>query len=93
MINKLTKVMMVATSLAPILLTLWFISINSVWDNNLTFWLNIKMHYSSGIIYLISAISLMFMCWGLITIFQKKLEKIPVKILSAKTVDNEIVGF
>lgn len=84
---------MVSTSLAPVFLTLWFIEISNSWDKSLSILTNIKLHYSSGVWYFLAAILLTALCWGIIVLSKKQLEKIPVKILSVKTVDNEIVGF
>ncbi len=93
MINKLVKISLVATSLAPILLTLWFIEISNSWQESVSIYSNLKMHCFVGKWYLLAAALATILCWLLIALSQKKLERVPVKILSIKTVDNEIVGF
>lgn len=95
MLNHVAKLSLVATSLAPICLTLWFIELNNAWDINDALLSNIVNHWTSGLAYLLAAIMLSALCWGVITLSKSKygLEKLPVKITAVKTVDQEIVGF
>jgi len=93
MLNKLAKLSLVATSLAPILFTLWFVEINKEWDSKKAFCTNIINHWSDGIIYFVIAGILTLICWKLITLSKKNLEVMPVKIITVKTVDKEIIGF
>ncbi len=95
MLNKVAKLSLVSTSLAPICLTLWFVELSSVWVAKDTILSNITNHWASGLAYLLTALFLSGLCWGVITLSKSKygLEKLPVKIIAVKTVDKEIVGF
>ena len=92
MLNKIAKLSLVATSLAPICLTLWFIEICKIWDEKATFLSNISNHWLAGFNYFLIAFLLTLVCWGLIALSKQQLEKIPVQINAVKTVDKEIVG-
>jgi len=81
MLNKAAKLTLVATSLAPICLTLWFLEFSKAWD------------WQAGWYYLLIAALLTVLCGTLVRLSGKKLEKLPVKIKAVKTVDKEIVGF
>ena len=81
MLNRFAKLSLVATSLAPIFLTLWFIDFSKRWV------------WSDGLIFLAAALFLTFICWGLLSLSKAKLEKLPLEITSVKTADREIVGF
>lgn len=93
MLNKVAKLFLVSTSLAPICLTLWFLKISDKWNSDLNFWLNLKNNWSSGIWYLIITITLTIICLFLIKLSKIKLEQMPIDITSVKTADKEIVGF
>jgi hypothetical protein len=93
MLNKVAKLAMVATSLAPICLTLWFVEISNSWDDKQTIGKNIAENWQVGGLYLIAAILMSLLCFGLIWLSDRNLEKLPVKIKAVKTVDKEIVGF
>lgn len=81
MLNKVAKLSLVATSMAPIFLTLWFVSFSQQWD------------YHAGLNYLSAAVLMALLCYGIIWLSGKKLEKLPVRIKTVKTVDKEVVGF
>ena len=81
MLSKAAKLALVATSLAPICLTLWFVEFSKAWN------------WQAGWVYLLVAILLTLLCGGLVWLAGKKLERLPVKIKAVKTVDKEIVGF
>lgn len=83
MLNKFAKLSLVATSLAPIFLTLWFVEFSKAW------------HWQQGWPYLLAAIALALLCFGLIrlSVSPQGLEPLPVQIKAVKTVDKEIVGF
>lgn len=93
MLNKVAKLAMVATSLAPICLTLWFVEISNSWDSKQTIGKNIAANWHCGGLYLIAAVLMSLLCFGLIWLSGRNLEKLPVKIKAVKTVDKEIVGF
>jgi len=93
MLNTLAKLSLVATSIAPILLTLWFSEISQKWNAKKNFATNISNHWDNGISYLVIAGILTIICWRLIELSKKNLEKVPVKITTVKTVDREIIGF
>ncbi|MCV6613162.1 MAG: hypothetical protein OIF55_20605 [Amphritea sp.] len=83
MLNKFAKLSLVATSLAPIFLTLWFVELSKTWQ------------WQQGWPYLLAAAALALLCFGLIrlSVAPQGLEPLPVKIKAVKTVDKEIVGF
>jgi MFS family permease len=81
MLSKFAKLSLVATSLAPIFLTLWFVDFNKSWD------------WSDGLGYLITAILLALACWILLLLSKTRLEILPLDINSVRTADNEMVGF
>ena len=81
MLNKAAKLALVATSLAPICLTLWFVEFSKAWN------------WQAGWQYLLAAALLSLLCAGLVWLSGRNLEKLPVKIKAVKTVDKEIVGF
>lgn len=93
MLNKAAKLSLVTTSLAPICLTLWFVEFSKAWDGKLPFVTNMLGNWQIGINYLIAALLMSLICFGLVCLSSRKLEKLPVKIKSVKTVDKEIVGF
>lgn len=81
MLNKITKLFLVTTSIAPIFLTLWFIEFSKNWK------------WNEGLYYLFITLGLTILCYCLIKLSEQRLEKIPVKITSMKTADKEVVGF
>ncbi len=93
MLNKVAKLALVATSLAPICLTLWFVEFNNAWNSNSPLMLNLKENWHAGWQYLLATGLMSLLCFSLIWVSGKKLEKLPVKIKAVKTVDKEIVGF
>ena len=46
---------MVATSIAPVLFTYWFIEQVNNWNNNINLLENIKCNWTIGIVYLIAS--------------------------------------
>ncbi len=95
MLNKLAKLALVSTSLAPICLTLWFVEISSAWQNSVSWLDNLTSHWQAGSGYLLAALILSGLCIGLVWLSASRygLERLPVRIKSVKTVDKEIVGF
>jgi hypothetical protein len=97
MLNKAAKLALVATSMAPICLTLWFVEISSAWETALPWSDNIDAHWQEGSGYLLATLTLSVLCFGLVLLSASAsrygLEPLPVKIKAVKTVDKEIVGF
>lgn len=93
MLNKAAKLTLVATSLAPICLTLWFIEFSQAWEAKLSFWQNVTTHWQAGWFYLFATAVMSLLCFLLVWLSSQKLEKLPVKIKAVNTVDQEIVGF
>lgn len=81
MLSKLAKISLVSTSIAPIFLTLWFVNFSKNWN------------WKEGFGYLLLAILLTLLCWILLYLSGKKLEKLKLEITSVKTTDNEMIGF
>ena len=95
MLNKATKLALVSTALAPIFLTLWFVEISTTWEAALPWQHNLAAHWQAGSAYLLAALVLSGLCFGLVWLSASRhgLERLPVKIKAVKTVDKEIVGF
>jgi len=93
MLNKAAKLTLVATSLAPICLTLWFVKFSKAWDSKLTFIQNLIANWQVGWGFLVATVSMSLLCFLLVWLSGRNLEKLPVKIKAIKTVDKEIVGF
>ena len=95
MLNKLAKLALVSTALAPICLTLWFVEISNAWQSSLPWSDNLAAHWQAGSGYLLAALILSGLCLGLVRLSASRhgLERLPVKIKAVKTVDKEIVGF
>ncbi len=95
MLNKAAKLALVATSLAPVFLTLWFVKLSSVWETAMPWLHNVANHWQSGSGYLLTALILSGLCFALVWLSASRhgLERLPVKIKAVKTVDKEIVGF
>lgn len=81
MLSKILKLFLVATSLAPVLLTLAFIEYRQG-----QFWWG-------GAAYLAAAVLLTAGCAGLLSGARRKLEILPFEIESATTADREVIGF
>lgn len=93
MLNKAAKLTLVATSLAPICLTLWFVEFSKAWNSKFTFMQNLIVNWNVGWEYLIATVFMSLLCYLLVWLSGNNLEKLPVKIKTIKTVDKEIVGF
>lgn len=81
MVSKGVKLLLVSTSLAPVLATLWFVELSQNWV------------WTAGIKYIITAFVLLVVCILLIQLSKSQLESFPVKITAVKSADREIVGF
>ncbi|MEO0233902.1 MAG: hypothetical protein ABIN11_02320 [candidate division WOR-3 bacterium] len=81
MFSKFIHVILVTTSLSPVLLTLWFKSFSKSWN------------FREGILYFILAIILLFILKLIIDLAKIKLEIIPVSIKEISIADNESVIF
>jgi len=56
---------LVATSLAPIFLTLWFIELSSAWETKLSLSANALKHWHAGGWYLLASVALALLCFAL----------------------------
>lgn len=95
MLNRLAKLALVSTALAPICLTLWFVEMSSAWQGDVSWAENLAAYWLTGSGYLLAALVMSGLCFGLVWLSASRhgLERLPVKIKSVKTVDKEIVGF
>lgn len=93
MLNKLAKILLVSTSLAPILLTYWFTRQVNSYHESFNLMENLKLNWHNGILLLIITILLTLLCSIIISQAKKHLEIIPVEIREIKTCDNESLGF
>jgi hypothetical protein len=94
-LNRLAKLALVSTALAPICLTLWFVEMSSAWQGDVSWAENLAAYWLTGSGYLLAALVMSGLCFGLVWLSASRhgLERLPVKIKSVKTVDKEIVGF
>lgn len=81
MLSKFLELLMVFTSLSPILLTLWFKEFSQNWN------------YNDGIIYLVVAVALWGIAFIILNICRKNLQMLPVKIESISIADKEMISF
>ena len=81
MICWASKLLLTASSLGPILFTLWFVKFSTNWS------------LKDGWIYLAVASILMFLCWLIIKLARNHLEKMPISVENVKTADNKIITF
>lgn len=81
MLSKILELLMVFTSLSPVLLTLWFKEFSQNWD------------YNDGLVYLIVAFVLWTIAFVILQISRKKLQLLPAKIESISTADREMISF
>lgn len=91
--NKLFKILLVATSIAPILLTYWFSEQVSKWNKSVSFVENLKSNYHVGIEFLFSTILLVCIFYLILYLSKSRLETIPIDIEEIKTADNESISF
>jgi hypothetical protein len=81
MFSKLLELLMVFTSLSPVLLTLWFKEFSHHWN------------FADGLVYLIIAIILWGFAFIILNVSRNKLQLLPVKIESISTADKEMGSF
>ena len=81
MFSKFLELLMVLTSLSPVLLTLWFKEFSQNWN------------YNDGLIYLVIAVVLWGIAFIILNISRKKLQLLRVKIDSISTADKEMISF
>ena len=93
MINRSTKILLVLTSLAPILVTYWFVSQVNSYNAGLSLWQNCKQNWTNEIFLLLTTVFLTCLCAFLIYRARKDLESIPINIAEIKTADNESLAF
>jgi len=91
--NKVIKLFLVLTSLAPVLLTYWFVEQTEKYNKDISFFENVKCNYLYGLNYLIFAFVLVIICLLILRLAETKLEKLPVVIQGIKTADNEATTF
>ena len=79
MLNRLAKLALVSTALAPIFLTLWFVEISSAWQLGVPWLENLAAHWRVGSTYLLAALVLSGLCFGLVWMSASRhgLERLP----------------
>ena len=91
--NKFFKSLMVATSIAPIMLTYWFIEQDRHWNQHKSILQNAINNWKIGIGFLIATITLITLFYFIIKLATKRLEELKVAIDEIKTADNETLSF
>jgi len=92
-LNRAVKTLLVATSLAPILLTYWFIEVVNAYQKELGIVENVKLYWDTGIVFLVSTVLLVILCLVIIRLARTRSETLPISIEEIKTADNESLGF
>src|SRR5690606_850818 len=77
--NRFAKFSLVATSIAPVFLTMWFVEFSRGWN-----WLD-------GWEYLALTLLLTVLCWVLLQMVRTRLDVLNLEIVSVKTADNEMI--
>lgn len=93
MINKVIKVVLVSTSIAPILLTSWVVEQTNIYNYENTFFENVVFNWRFGIEYIISTIILVTICIVILETVKKRLEWLPIQISDIKPADKESISF
>lgn len=94
MLNSILKILLVSTSLSPILLTYWFAELSKAYqEDDATIKEFVSEHYHAGIEYLLPAIFLLICCLAIINVAKRRLETLPINISTIKTADRESLGF
>lgn len=91
--NRVVKLFLVLTSLAPVLITYWFVEQTDNYCSDYSLWINLQNNYSIGLFYLIATIILITICLSILFLSKKNLETFPVIIEEIKTSDNEASTF
>jgi hypothetical protein len=81
MMSSIAKTLLVATSVAPVFLTLWFKEFSSAWA------------IEDGIVYLLVAVGLVILCLVILAVVRDGLGEMPIRIETISTADKEIVSF
>jgi hypothetical protein len=81
MLSKLVQIILVLTSLSPVLLTLWFKEFKK------------KFIWFDGLIFLVLALLLILVLYFIIKIAHQKLEMIPIEIDEVSPADQESIIF
>ena len=84
---------MVATSIAPVLFTYWFIEQVNHWNESISEIENIKCNWIYGLGYLISTLLLVLIFILIVKLAKSRLEVLKISIEEIKTADNETVSF
>jgi len=84
---------MVATSIAPVLFTYWFVEQVNKWNDNLSALENIKNNWTFGLGYLFVAIALIVIFLIILRLAKSRLEILKISIEEIKTADNETISF
>lgn len=91
--NKVIKLFLVLTSLAPVMLTYWFVEQSNSYNIEQTFIENCIANYKVGNFYIISTVVLVFVFWIILYLSKNSLEKLPIVIEEIKSADNESISF
>jgi hypothetical protein len=91
--NKLIKLFLVLTSLAPVMLTYWFVEQSNSYNKSKSFFENCITNYKVGYFYIITTLILVLFFWLIIYLSKNKLEKMPIIIEEIKSADNESISF
>lgn len=91
--NKFFKILLVATSIAPVLFTYWFIEQVGHWNSSIGFYENVKCNWFYGLGYLITTVVLILVFLLIVKLAKSKLEVLKIEIEEIKTADNETVSF
>jgi len=85
--------LLVATSIAPIMFTYWFVEQIHHWDRQMCILESILKNWRIGIGYLIATFSLISLFLIILKLASTRLEELKVSIDEIKTADNETLSF
>ena len=91
--NKLFKTLLVATSVAPILLTYWFVNHVNSYENASSLSTYLIESWFLGWQFLVVTFALLLIFYLIIYLSKKKLQGLPIEIEEIKTADNESIAF
>lgn len=84
---------MVATSIAPVLFTYWFVEQVNHWNDSIGVFENIKCNWFYGLGYQIATLVLVGIFLTIVRLAKTQLEVLKIAIEEIKTADNETVSF
>ena len=94
MVSSLFKFIFISTAISPVLLTIFSINAINDWGKiNASTWVRIYSIFSNYFYFILIPLTLIFLCWIIISCSQKKLESFEVSLKSVRVSDREAFSF